>query len=439
MLTLFCPALQTMKLEECTDLQKVELKPVGLQSLSLGTCPDLTSLTVEGPRLQLLDLKGCNLLSVLSLECASLLSLDATFCTQLISLMLGRALTAARMLQLLVLSVCSGLDPCMPLTAFLPQLTLLDLSYTNIQDLTAVAGCCPNLTSLNISSCRSIQPTALSCLLPLQTQSTVTCLLPQQQHMDAAHEASSTADVHQYGIRLPCSHTADAKLLLSSLDVSYCSLPTQAIVGLLLHGYSLKVLAMNGCIGATDTIWQSMNFPRQRGSSQAPPASQQEQPHALQHLSCVGCKRMRSCFLGMLPGLNSFDHRQGLHEVQHWFPATCHLSGLESLKLGLSGVRTVALALPCLTALDMNSCTEVRHLELYCPSLLTAYFQSCGLLGGAMITRALRGSCHLHTLDLQHTTVSYEKLQDLIQGQPALRSLLLPQQRPPRHSESPPD
>ena len=37
----------------------------------------------------------------------------------------------------------------------------------------------------------------------------------------------------------------------------------------------------------------------------------------------------------------------------------------------------VALALPQLTALDMNNCTDIRNLELRCPSLLTAYFQAC--------------------------------------------------------------
>lgn len=53
-------------------------------------------------------------------------------------------------------------------------------------------------------------------------------------------------------------------------------------------------------------------------------------------------------------------------------------AGLQSLKLGLSGAQSVALALPQLTALDMNNCTDIRNLELRCPSLLTAYFQACG-------------------------------------------------------------
>lgn len=77
--------------------------------------------------------RGCNLLQVLSLDCRSLLTLDATFCTQLNSLMLGTALAGTPILQSLVLSVCSALDACMPRLAFLPQLKLLDLSYTNIQ------------------------------------------------------------------------------------------------------------------------------------------------------------------------------------------------------------------------------------------------------------------------------------------------------------------
>ncbi|KAL0042894.1 hypothetical protein WJX79_002894 [Trebouxia sp. C0005] len=73
-------------------------------------------------------------------------------------------------------------------------------------------------------------------------------------------------------------------------------------------------------------------------------------------------------------------------------PARCHLSGLQNLKLGLSGVRTVALCLSRLTALDMNNCAEVQHLQLCCPSLLTAYFQACKSLTGCGIR--LGGSDH---------------------------------------------
>lgn len=52
-------------------------------------------------------------------------------------------------------------------------------------------------------------------------------------------------------------------------------------------------------------------------------------------------------------------------------------TGLQTLRLGLSGVRSLALALPSLTSLDVNNTAELRCLELRCPALLTAYVQAC--------------------------------------------------------------
>lgn len=52
-------------------------------------------------------------------------------------------------------------------------------------------------------------------------------------------------------------------------------------------------------------------------------------------------------------------------------------AGLQTLRLGLSGVRSLALALPALTSLDINNTAELRCLELRCPMLLTAYAQAC--------------------------------------------------------------
>ncbi|KAL0042836.1 hypothetical protein WJX79_001077 [Trebouxia sp. C0005] len=147
-LCLLCPALQCLNLEECKLLQQVELKQVGLSSLCLGTCPHLISLAVATSQLHTMDLKGCNLLQALKLTCPSLSALDATFCTQLDSLTLSRGLAGAPHLDSLVLSVCMGLDPVIPtdLTSIV-NLSLLDLSYTGIQDLRAIAQCCPRLTT----------------------------------------------------------------------------------------------------------------------------------------------------------------------------------------------------------------------------------------------------------------------------------------------------
>jgi hypothetical protein len=52
-------------------------------------------------------------------------------------------------------------------------------------------------------------------------------------------------------------------------------------------------------------------------------------------------------------------------------------AGLRTLRLGLSGVRSLALALPMLTALDVNNAAELRCLELRCPLLLTVHMQAC--------------------------------------------------------------
>lgn len=52
-------------------------------------------------------------------------------------------------------------------------------------------------------------------------------------------------------------------------------------------------------------------------------------------------------------------------------------AGLRALRLGLSGVRSLALALPRLQALDVNNAAELRCLELRCPLLLTMHMQAC--------------------------------------------------------------
>ncbi len=46
-----------MQLEECNDLQTINLKAIGMNTLSLGTCPNLTSLRLSAPVLRNLDLK----------------------------------------------------------------------------------------------------------------------------------------------------------------------------------------------------------------------------------------------------------------------------------------------------------------------------------------------------------------------------------------------
>ena len=64
-------------------------------------------------------------------------------------------------------------------------------------------------------------------------------------------------------------------------------------------------------------------------------------------------------------------------------------TGLQTLRLGLSGVRSLALALPALTSLDVNNTAELRCLELRCPALLTAYVQACKYAPPTLFATAL--------------------------------------------------
>lgn len=52
-------------------------------------------------------------------------------------------------------------------------------------------------------------------------------------------------------------------------------------------------------------------------------------------------------------------------------------AGLQTLKLGLSRISRLALALPHLAHLDAHSCGELVHLDLHCPLLLHTFFHSC--------------------------------------------------------------
>ena len=104
------------------------------------------------------------------------------------------------------------------------------------QDLASVARCCPGLTSLNISSCRSVQPTSLSSFLPTWPQPS----LQRQHHMHRLQHVHTPRQL-QWAPAGQLGLEGSLQLPLSSLDVSYCNLTTQAVVDLLLRGCSLKV------------------------------------------------------------------------------------------------------------------------------------------------------------------------------------------------------
>jgi hypothetical protein len=72
------------------------------------------------------------------------------------------------------------------------------------------------------------------------------------------------------------------------------------------------------------------------------------------------------------------------------------------LKLGLSGVQVVALALPRLAHLDLSSCKHLRVLELRCPLLLQLQLQACRSLPVVSAVKGVLGAPHLQMLDVQH-------------------------------------
>ena len=53
-----------VQLEECNDLQSINLKAIGMDTLSLGTCPNLISLRLSAPVLRNLDLKCAHTLDI---------------------------------------------------------------------------------------------------------------------------------------------------------------------------------------------------------------------------------------------------------------------------------------------------------------------------------------------------------------------------------------
>lgn len=78
------------------------------------------------------------------------------------------------------------------------------------------------------------------------------------------------------------------------------------------------------------------------------------------------------------------------------------LPALTTLKVGLSGLQVVALALPHLVTLDLNGCSHLRVLELRCPSLHTLSLQACNMLPASALAATLPLCPALALLDVQH-------------------------------------
>mmetsp|Transcript_38492 Transcript_38492/g.108786 ORF Transcript_38492/g.108786 Transcript_38492/m.108786 type:complete len:979 (-) Transcript_38492:400-3336(-) len=376
-----CPALTELHLDECDHVDAVQLANVAVPSMSLGTCPLLTRLVVSAPLLASLDLKGCGLLSDLVLLCPSLSSLDATFCSSLGDDALRTALSRAPPLKELILSVCSSLGPsCVASLGHLRLLSHLDLSYTEVVELEPVVASCPALQTLNLSSCRSLTAGALETLLP----------------------------------RMRRESLAGSSATITALDASYCPLPASALAQVLASSDALECLAISGCAGVTDEVWAGL-----AASAEAATAA-----HAMQSLSCVGCKALRTCALGLRRAGEQRHQWEEENGEGAWEPCGAQLSGLVSLRLGLSGVETLALALPFLAHLDVNGCCKLRSLELRCPLLLAGYFQACRGISSRQLQVALQCCDQLEVLDMQHLPTDQAVMRDLRRQCPSLRCLL---------------
>jgi len=302
----------------------------------------------------------------------------------------------------------------------------LDLSYTEVSTLQPILDGCPHLQSLSIASCRSLGPDAL---LPL--------LNPQSPALSQ----------------------------LTSLDASYCDVQGTLVAELLLKCRNLKQLALSGCAGVTDAIWQQLEGAQlqqlQQGLGRAAsaercsgmPAVQAEAAAAgealmdvddcspgddaevvpgssgssegrsissssrLESLSLVRCSNLRSLCLGLLPASGAVEllqpkhyliaaDRAALQAAPHaagdWLEVPSAVSALTSLKVGLSGLQVVALALPKLAHLDLSSCKHLRALELRCPLLLQLQLQACRSLPVVSAVKGVLAAPQLQMLDVQH-------------------------------------
>ncbi|KAJ1442842.1 Leucine-rich repeat, cysteine-containing subtype [Sesbania bispinosa] len=145
-LELTCPNLEKVILDGCDHLERASFSPVGLRSLNLGICPKLNILSIEAMFMVSLELKGCGVLSEASLNCPLLTSLDASFCSQLTDDCLSATTSSCPLIESLILMSCPsiGLDGLCSLR-WLPNLTLLDLSYTFLVNLQPVFESCSQL------------------------------------------------------------------------------------------------------------------------------------------------------------------------------------------------------------------------------------------------------------------------------------------------------
>ncbi|KAL2631590.1 hypothetical protein R1flu_016276 [Riccia fluitans] len=447
-LSLACPVLQHLVLDGCDHLQQASFSPVGLYSLNLGICPHLVKLEVEASQMTLLDLRGCGILNQAAIRCPSLSSLDASYCGQLGDDCLTATTYACPAIQSLVLASCPSVGPVGLLALKrLRNLTMLDLSYTFLIDLSPIFEACPRLQVLRLSACKYLPDNALDALHGGK-------VLPELRELDLSYGSLGHVAIER--VMALCPH-------LSQVSLNGCAHVTDLLWACLASppaaGVSSKELSYFEDTGMEDALTSDgVTFDQQRqpvditryrdissrettafteecvlndtymnpscGSSleafslcpnqgfgltlpeQFEPSASIESEggsvRALQSLSCVGCPHIKRVVLPR-------------------FAACLYLT---SLNLSLSvNIREVILSCTNLTSLNLSNCSGLVVLELECPRLMSLFLQACGI-EARTLELAIQGCSQLETLDLRNCAkVSASSLAQMRAVCPGLKRL----------------
>ncbi|CAI0401330.1 unnamed protein product [Linum tenue] len=348
-LDLICPCLEKVCLDGCDHLERASFCPVALRSLNLGICPKLSTLRIEAPSMVSLELKGCGVLCEASINCPLLTSLDASFCSQLKDDCLSATAASCPLIDSLILMSCPsvGSDGLYSLRC-LPNLTVLDLSYTFLMNLLPVFQSCLQLKVLKLQACKYLTDDSLE---PLYKEGA-----------------------------LP---------MLQELDLSYGTLCQSAIEDLLACCTHLTHLSLNGCVNMHDLNWgcssgqvtelPTVNSPRASFSLEDNYAAIEQPNRLLQNLNCVGCRNIRKALI----------------------PPMARCSHLSSFNLSLStNLKEVDIACLNLGVLNLSNCYALVILKLQCPRLTSLFLQSCNINEEA-VEAAIFQCNMLETLDVR--------------------------------------
>ncbi|XP_057740743.1 F-box/LRR-repeat protein 15-like [Arachis stenosperma] len=348
-LELSCPKLEKVILDGCNHLERASFCPVGLLSLNLGICPKLNILSIEAPFMVSLELKGCGVLSEAFINCPLLTSLDASFCSQLTDECLSATTASCPLIESLILMSCLLIgSKVLHSLCSLPNLTVLDLSYTFLVDLQPVFEFCSQLEVLKLQACKSLSDTSLE---PLYK-----------------------------GGALPA---------LQELDLSHGTLCQSAIDELLVCCTNLRRVSLNGCENVHDLKWgcshgqvdvsPALKIPYGVSSHENVLESSQESTCLLQNLNCVGCTNI----------------------IKVEIPSRAHCLNLLFLNLSLSrNLKEVNITCLNLCFLNLSNCSSLEILRLDCPRLTSLFLQSCSIDGEAV--EAAISKCNmLETLDVR--------------------------------------